>query len=87
MSHPTPDTDQITLIFSTHTIQQLRLLAFVRGESPDDVAESLLYDGGLLEAVLHDLIASNAIPQGWDPVDVGDWEESPGEEPTIADGQ
>lgn len=47
----TPDTGRITLTLKADTIKALRLLAILKGESQNDVAEALLIAGGLHHAV------------------------------------
>ena len=47
----TPETGRITLTLTAHTIKALRLLALLKGESQNDVAEALLIAGGLHSAV------------------------------------
>ena len=46
-----PETGRITLTLTAHTIKALRLLALLKGESQNDVAEALLIAGGLHNAV------------------------------------
>lgn len=47
----TPDTGRITLTLKADTIKALRLLALLKGESQNDVAEALLIARGLHNAV------------------------------------
>jgi hypothetical protein len=47
----TPDTGRITLTLKADTIKALRLLALLKDESQNDVAEALLIAGGLHNAV------------------------------------
>ena len=46
-----PETGRITLTLKADTIKALRLLALLKGESQNDVAEALLIAGGLHNAV------------------------------------
>ena len=47
----TPETGRITLTLKADTIKALRLLALLKDESQNDVAEALLIAGGLHSAV------------------------------------
>lgn len=51
MSLSRPETGRITLTLTTRTIKALRLLALLKGESQNQVAEDLLIAGGLHNAV------------------------------------
>jgi len=51
MSLTVPETGRITLTLKADTIKALRLLALLKGESQNDVAETLLIAGGLHNAV------------------------------------
>lgn len=62
MSLPTPETGRITLTLSTETIEQLRLLALLRRETQNEVAEALLVAGGLGSAVEAALEARKPVP-------------------------
>lgn len=62
MTTTTPDTGRITLTLTAHTIKALRLLALLKGESQNDVAEALLIAGGLHSAVDSEWSAGKSEP-------------------------
>ena len=68
MSHSVPDTGRITLTLSTRTIKALRLLALLKDESQNQVAEDLLIAGGLHSAVDSEWSAGQPKPTATAPV-------------------
>ena len=66
----TPETGRITLTLKADTIKALRLLALLKDESQNDVAEALLIDGGLHSAVDSEWSAGQTKPTATAPVQV-----------------
>jgi len=66
----TPDTGRITLTLKADTIKALRLLALLKGESQNDVAEALFIAGGLHKAVDNEWNAGQTKPTATAPVEV-----------------
>lgn len=62
MTITTPETQRITLTLTAHTIKALRLLALLKDESQNDVAEALLIAGGLHSAVDSEWSAGKSDP-------------------------
>jgi hypothetical protein len=70
MTITTPDTGRITLTLKADTIKALRLLALLKDESQNDVAEALLIAGGLHSAVDNEWSTGQLKPTAAAPVRV-----------------
>jgi len=68
MTITSPDTGRITLTLKADTIKALRLLALLKDETQNDMAEALLIVGGLHSAVDSEWSAGKTKPTATAPV-------------------
>jgi hypothetical protein len=70
MTLTVPETGRITLTLTTRTIKALRLLALLKDESQNEVAEAMLIAGGLHNAVDSEWNAGQPKPTATAPLQV-----------------